>query len=90
MWVSSAHSQSVCVADRDGWRGSSGSPHLPWPGWRSTYLYQSGSAQDPTWPLDRYIDVSDPSRGFLGLKPGHPEKVVFAAITGAPIHLCEA
>ncbi len=49
------------------------------------YAYQPGSAQDPTWPLDRYIDPHDATRGWLALKPGHPERVVFAAITGVPL-----
>lgn len=49
------------------------------------YNYEPGGAQDPTWPLERYVDPSRPTRGFLGLKPGHPERVLFAAITGVPI-----
>ncbi len=48
------------------------------------YDYQPGSPQDPTWPLERYVDPARPTRGFLGLKPGHPERVVFGAITGVP------
>lgn len=48
------------------------------------YTYTPGSSQDPTWPVDRYVDPARPARGFLGLKPGHPERVVFAAITGVP------
>ncbi len=51
------------------------------------YMYQPGSDQDPTWSLDRYVDPRDPSRGMLGLKPGHPERVIFAAITGVPLRL---
>ncbi|MBI5515637.1 MAG: hypothetical protein HY909_17785 [Deltaproteobacteria bacterium] len=51
---------------------------------RRFYRYTPGSRQDPTWPLERYIDLSDPRRGFLGLKPDHPERVVFAAIGGFP------
>lgn len=51
------------------------------------YLYVPGSAQDPTWNLNRYIDPSNRNRGFLALKPGHPELVAFAAITGVPINL---
>jgi hypothetical protein len=50
------------------------------------YQYRPGSDQDPTWPLDRYIDPTNPARGFLSLKPGHPDLVVFAAITGVPIN----
>lgn len=49
------------------------------------YNYTPGSAQDPTWSLDRYVDPARPARGFLGLKPGHPERVVFGAITGVPL-----
>ncbi len=49
------------------------------------YNYEPGGAQDPTWPIERYVDPSRPTRGFLGLKPGHPERVLFAAITGVPI-----
>ncbi len=49
------------------------------------YRYVPGSAQDPTWSLNRYVDPSRPTRGFLGLKPGHPERVVFGALTGVPV-----
>jgi hypothetical protein len=48
------------------------------------YLYSPGSAQDPTWNLDRYIDPARPNRGFTSLKPGAPGLVVFGAITGVP------
>lgn len=51
------------------------------------YMYNPGSAQDPTWALDRYIDPTRPMRGFTSLKPGHPERVIFSAIAGVPIHL---
>ena len=51
------------------------------------YMYAPGSAQDPTWPLDRYIDPMRPNRGFTSLKPGRPDQVIFAAITGVPINL---
>lgn len=51
------------------------------------YLDQPCSAQDPTWPLDRYVDPRQPGRGFPGLKPGHPERVMFAAITGVPLEM---
>ncbi len=49
------------------------------------YDYTPASAQDPTWPLERYVDPARPLRGFLGLKPGHPERVVFGALTGVPV-----
>jgi hypothetical protein len=51
------------------------------------YLYAPGSPQDPTWPIERYIDRYHPARGFTSLKPGHPERVVFAAIAGVPLEL---
>ena len=51
------------------------------------YDYDPGSAQDPTWPIERYVDPARPTRGLLGLKPGHPERVVFGAITGVPVAL---
>ncbi len=51
------------------------------------YMCQAGSAKDPTWSLDRYVDPRNPARGFLSLKPGHPERVIFAAITGVPLEL---
>ncbi len=63
------------------------------PGWASAdlnlrlYMYQPGGAQDPTWPLNRYIDPARPNRGFTSLKPGRPGLVVFAAIAGVPISL---
>ncbi len=59
--------------------------------WASTdlnlrfYMYTPGSAQDPTWPLDRYMDPTRPNRGFTSLKPNRPENVIFAAIAGVPI-----
>jgi len=49
------------------------------------YMYGPGSATDPTWSPDRYVDGRHPERGLLGLKPGHPERVVFGAITGVPL-----
>jgi hypothetical protein len=49
------------------------------------YMYTPGSAQDPTWPLDRYLDPANPARGFTGLKPGRPELVVIGAIAGVPL-----
>ena len=49
------------------------------------YLYTPGGAQDPTWDLGRYIDPTNLARGFMSLKPGHPERVIAAAITGIPI-----
>jgi hypothetical protein len=51
------------------------------------YMYTPGSAQDPTWPLDRYIDPARPNRGFTSLKPGRPDLVIFSAIAGVPINL---
>ena len=51
------------------------------------YTYTPGSRQDPTWPVDRYVDPTRPSRGFTSLKPGHPERVIFTAITGVPLEL---
>jgi len=54
---------------------------------RRFYDYVPGSAQDPTWPLDRYIDVTRPNRGFTSLKPGRPDLVIFSAIAGVPIQL---
>ncbi len=59
--------------------------------WSSTglnlrfYMYAPCTAQDPTWPLERYLDPARPTAGLLGLKPGHPERVIFAAITGVPL-----
>ncbi len=55
------------------------------------YLYQPGLERDPTWSLDRYANtapLANPgrwSRDFWALKPGRPERVVFAAITGVPL-----
>ncbi len=49
------------------------------------YVYTPGSAQDPTWPLDRYVDPTNLRRGFPSLKPGAPELVIFAGIVGMPM-----
>ena len=51
------------------------------------YMYQPGRDQDPTWPLERYVDPRNPARGYLSVKPGHPERVLFAAIAGVPLAL---
>jgi hypothetical protein len=48
------------------------------------YMYEPCGPQDPTWPLSRYIDPSNANAGLLGLKPGHPERILFSAITGVP------
>jgi len=61
------------------------------PNWSSNdlnlrfYMYTPLGPQDPTWTLDRYIDPTNTNRGFLSLKPGHPDQVIFAAITGIPL-----
>jgi hypothetical protein len=61
--------------------------------WASTdlnlrfYMYSPGSAQDPTWSLDRYLDPSRPRRGFTSLKPNAPQLVVFGAIAGVPLQM---
>ena len=51
------------------------------------YMYTPGSEEDPTWPIDRYIDPTNPARGFTSLKPGRPGLVIFSAIAGVPIQL---
>lgn len=51
------------------------------------YMYQTGSPQDPTWPLDRYIDPAHPNRGFTSLKLNKPSQVIFATIAGVPLQL---
>ncbi len=49
------------------------------------YMYQPCGPQDPTWPVARYVDPASPTTGLLSLKPGHPERIVFAAIAGVPL-----
>ena len=50
------------------------------------YMYPGVcGSQDPTWGLDRHVDPRDSTRGFSGLKPGHPERILFAAIVGVPL-----
>jgi len=55
------------------------------------YRYAPGGPQDPTWSLDRYLDRRSSSsarrweRDFDSISPGHPERLVFAAITGVPL-----
>ena len=49
-------------------------------------MYTPGSRQDPTWPIDRYIDPARPTRGFTSLKPGRPDLVIFSAIAGIPLN----
>lgn len=62
------------------------------PDWSSSdlnlrfYMYTPGSRQDPTWPIDRYIDTTRPTRGFTSLKPGRPDLVIFSAIAGVPLN----
>ena len=48
-------------------------------------MYQTCSAQDPTWPIERYVDPANPTAGLLSLKPNHPERILFAAIAGVPL-----
>ncbi len=66
------------------------------PDWSSSdlnlrfYMYTPGSRQDPTWPIDRYIDPARPTRGFTSLKPGRPDLVIFSAIAGIPLNLRRA
>lgn len=61
--------------------------------WASSSLALRGALarpcteQDPTWPLERYLDPAAPDAGLLALKPGHPERIVFAALTGVPLTL---
>jgi hypothetical protein len=55
------------------------------------YLYTPGDSRDPTWNLDRYVNTAPAgtanrwSRDLFSLKPGHPERIIFAAITGVPL-----
>jgi hypothetical protein len=57
------------------------------------YLYEPGGPRDPNWNLDRYINTAPRTtpnrwtRDFLSLKPGRPDRVVFAAITGVPLEV---
>lgn len=66
------------------------------PDWASSdlnlrfYTYIPGGETDPTWPLERYFDFQHPSRGFLGLKPGHPDWVIFGGLLGIPLELPRA
>ncbi len=76
-----ACSDAISVFDSATSRWASGDLNLRF------YLYAPGSAQDPTWPLERYMDPAHPARGFTSLKPGHPEDVVFAALAGVPMQL---
>jgi hypothetical protein len=55
------------------------------------YLYTPGDSRDPTWNLDRYVNTAPAgtanrwNRDLLSLKPGHPERIIFAAIAGVPL-----
>jgi hypothetical protein len=57
------------------------------------YMGVPGSTQDPTWGLDRYYNTRPAStpnrwtRDLLSLKPGHPERVIFAGIAGVPVDI---
>ena len=51
------------------------------------YMYQPCGPQDPTWPIERYVDPANPTTGLLSLKPGHPERILFAAIAGVPLQI---
>ena len=44
---------------------------------------RAGIAQDPTWPVDRYVDPTRPNRGFTSPSPP-PRARDFTAITGVP------
>lgn len=91
----SAQSGQPCRDARSVYDGSSAA----WAGGASGsldlrfYMGVPGSTQDPTWGLDRYYNTrptSTPSRwtrDLLSLKPGHPERVIFAGIAGVPIEI---
>ncbi|MDP3274003.1 MAG: hypothetical protein Q8Q09_02330 [Deltaproteobacteria bacterium] len=55
------------------------------------YLYRPGDDRDPTWNMDRYYNTAPSTvanrwtRDLLSLKPGHPERIVFAGIVGVPL-----
>ncbi len=55
------------------------------------YLYTPGDRLDPNWNLNRYVNTAPAgisnrwTHDLLSLKPGHPERIVFAAITGVPV-----
>jgi hypothetical protein len=60
------------------------------------YLYTPGDSRDPNWNLDRYVNTvpSTPAnqatrwnRDLLSLKPGRPERIIFAAIAGVPLNI---
>jgi hypothetical protein len=57
------------------------------------YMATPGSVQDPTWGLDRYYNTRASAapnrwtRDLLSLKPGHPERVIFAGIAGVPVEI---
>ncbi len=60
------------------------------------YRYTPGDARDPTWNLDRYVNTvpATPAnaatrwnKDLLSLKPGHPERIIFAAIAGVPLNI---
>ncbi len=72
---------SVFDSSNRDWADTDFSINLRW------YMYTPGSPQDPTWNLNRYLDPARPTRGFLSLKPGHPERVVFAGLVGVPVDL---
>jgi hypothetical protein len=53
------------------------------------YRAQPESAQDPTWPIDRYVGERSWRAGewrtLDSLKPGRTERLSFVAVTGAPV-----
>jgi hypothetical protein len=80
--------RGVYNADNASWAGGAGaSLDLRF------YMAAPGSAQDPTWSLDRYYNTRPAgtpnrwTRDLLSLKPGHPERVIFAGIAGVPVEI---
>ena len=76
--------RSIYTAGSPGWgnvQGFTGVPNIN----ARFYLYQSGTPEDPTWSIDRYIDRNRLDRGLLRLKPGNPERIIFAAVAGVPV-----
>ncbi len=87
----SAQSGAACVDARDVYNLASMAWAHPTNPDTRFYLYTPGDSRDPTWNLNRYYNTAPRvaanrwNRDWLSLKPGRPDRLIFAAITGVPL-----
>lgn len=89
---SAANGGAGCVSGTDVYNTSSMAWAHPTNPDLRFYLYTPGDNRDPNWDLNRYVNTAAASmnrwnKDLLSLKPGHPERIIFAAIAGVPLQV---